>query len=131
MVNQNQIYCYRITHLDNLPLLLQNGIINKTHKKANNNYIQIGNPEIIDVRSTSKVKINNYGTIGDYVPFYFTPKSLMLYNIITGFRHPLVQKRPPSQILIIRCIISTLATLPKWFFTDGQANNSASKHYNN
>lgn len=130
MINQQRTYCYRITHINNLTLLLQNGIVSRHHPNANNNYIDIGNPEIIDVRSATPVKINNYGMIGDYVPFYFTPKSIMLYNIITGYWHPLVPKRSRSEILVIRCLISNLATLPQWYFTNGQGNDMASSHYN-
>jgi hypothetical protein len=130
MINVQRRYCYRITHINNLSLLLQNGIVNKHHDNASEDYIEIGNPEIIDVRSTSPVKIKNYGMIGDYVPFYFTPKSIMLYNIITGYWHPLVPRRNRSEILVIRCMIKELATLPRWFFTDGQGNDMASGHYN-
>lgn len=68
--------------------------------------------------------------IGEYIPFYFTPKSIMLFNIITGYWHPLVQKRNQSEILIIRCLIADLALLPQWFFTDGQGNDFSSNHYN-
>lgn len=131
MINQSRTFCYRIVNINNLSLLLQNGMVNKHHQQASNKYINIGNPEIIDVRSTTPVRIANYGMIGDYVPFYFTPKSLMLYNIITGYRHPLVPKRDAGEILVVRCLISELATLPQWFFTDGQGNNSLTKHFNN
>ncbi|EJL71281.1 type II toxin-antitoxin system toxin DNA ADP-ribosyl transferase DarT [Chryseobacterium populi] len=131
MINKHKTYCYRITHISNLSLLLQNGIVNKHHPNASQNYVDIGNPEIIDVRSAMPVKISNYGMIGDYVPFYFTPKSMMLFNIITGYRHPLVLKRNRSEILVIRCLINDLATLSQWFFTDGQGNDMASNHYNN
>ena len=131
MINKNKTFCYRIAHIDNLPFLLQNGIVNKHHPDASSDYIEIGNPEIIDVRSTSAVKIDNYGMIGDYVPFYFTPKSIMLYNIVTGYRHPIVQKRNRSEILVVRCLIEQLSALPQWFFTDGQGNDMASSHYNN
>jgi hypothetical protein len=131
MINQQRTFCYRITHINNLSLLLQNGIVNKHHPNADNNYIEIGNPEIIDVRSITLVRIDNYGMIGDYVLFYFTPKSIMLYNIISGYWHPLVPKRNRSEILIIRCLISDLAKLPQWFFTNGQGNDMASNHYNN
>ena len=116
MINKNKIFCYRITHIDNLPFLLQNGIVNKHHHGASSDYIEIGNPEIIDVRSTSAVKIDNYGMIGDYVPFYFTPKSIMLYNIVTGYRHPIVQKRNRSEILVVRCLIEQLSALPRVHF---------------
>lgn len=130
MINKHKKYCYRITHICNLPLLLQNGIVNKHHPNSSKDYVEIGNPEIIDVRSTTPVKIDDYGMVGDYVPFYFTPKSLMLFNIITGYRHPVVQRRNKDEILVIRCLIEKLAELPKWFFTNGQGNDMASSHYN-
>lgn len=131
MINDQKLYCYRITHINNLSLLLQNGIVNKNHPRADAGYINIGNNEIIDVRSQLPVRINNYGLIGDYVPFYFTPRSTMLLNILTGHRAPLVQQRNRNEILVIRCLISDLANLPQWFFTDGQANDMATQHYNN
>jgi hypothetical protein len=130
MINNQKKYCYRITHINNLALLLQHGIVHKSHQNANKNYIDIGNQEIIDVRNSTLVKLSNYGMIGQYIPFYFTPKSLMLFNIITGYWHPKVVKRNASEILILRCLISDLTTLPKWFFTDGQANDMASQHFN-
>ncbi|WP_027381469.1 type II toxin-antitoxin system toxin DNA ADP-ribosyl transferase DarT [Chryseobacterium daeguense] len=131
MINKNKEYCYRIIHIENLPIILETGIVCKKNSKANSNYINIGNPEIIDVRSETKVRIEHYGMIGDYVPFYFTSKSIMLFNIQTGYRHPVVPKRGPSEILVMRFRISDLISLDKkWFFTDGQANDAATTHYN-
>jgi len=132
MINKNKKYCYRITHIKNLPIILESGIVCKKNSKANSKYINIGNPEIIDVRTETPVKIEDYGMIGDYIPFYFTSKSIMLYNIQTGFRHPFVPKRNPSEILVMKFKIEELSSLEsKWFFTDGQANDKATTHYNN
>jgi hypothetical protein len=92
--------------------------------------VGIGNPDIISVRDERGVKIKGYGNIGDYVPFYFTPKSMMLFNIITGFRAPLVPKRSKDEIIIVRCLIEELSKLGRFFFTDGQANvTSITEHY--
>ncbi|RDB05755.1 DUF4433 domain-containing protein [Runella aurantiaca] len=85
---------------------------------------------MIDVRSIASVRIEGYGKIGEYVPFYFTPKSMMLFNIVTGYQAPLVPKRSKSEILVIRCLIEELIKLPQWFFTDGQGNDMATNHYN-
>ena len=136
MEQNSKDFCYRITHIQNLECILKNGIVCKNHARACGNYINIGHQEIIDVRSTTAVKINtidniSYGMIGDYIPCYFTPKSTMLYNILTGYYHPKVQKRKCEEILVMRFKISTLANLPNlFFFTDGQANDYATKHYN-
>ncbi len=131
VINGDKSFCYRITHIDNLSHILDHGILNKNHPKASDGYIQIGHPEIIDVRSTTPVRIHDHGNIGDYVPFYFTPKSVMLYNIQTGYYAPLVPMRRPEEILVIRCKMVDLAHYAsRWFFTDGQANDVASRHYN-
>jgi hypothetical protein len=129
-INEHKRYCYRITHIQNLRHILDKGIVAKNHPAASTDYLQIGNPEIIDVRSVMPVKLEGYGNIGDYVAFYFTPKSMMLYNIITGFRAPLVPKRNREEILVIRCIIERLATGSSWFFTDGQGNDAVTNHFN-
>ena len=68
--------------------------------------------------------------IGEYVPFYFTPRSIMLYNIITGYWAPVVPKVEREDILVIRCALKDLSNLPQFFFTDGQANDALTKHYN-
>jgi hypothetical protein len=130
MINEERKYCYRITHIENLPLILQRGIVCKRHPMASTEYINIGNRDVIQVRDNEPVRLNGYGNIGDYVPFYFTPRSLMLFNIITGYWAPLVPKRNKSDILVIRCVITELAKLEKWFFTNGQGNDMVSSHFN-
>ena len=132
ILNTNKNFCYRICHIRNLPHLLKHGICTKSHPNADPNYISIGNTSIISVRDSTPVKIPDYGNIGDYVPFYFTPKSMMFYNIITGYQDPLVPKQNKEDIIVIRCLISDLCQAGKFFFTDGQANvKSLTNHYNN
>lgn len=129
-VNTNKKFCYRITHRDNLLHLLKHGLLNKHHADADEDFVSIGNLEIIDVRSSTEVKLKGYGNIGDYVPFYFTPRSIMLYNIITGYYAPKVPKRDKEEIIVIRCLIDNLIKEPKWFFTNGQANDGETAHFN-
>ncbi len=129
IINATKQYCYRIIHRDNLRHLLKHGFVSKHHKNADPDFTSIGNTEIIDVRSTTKVKINGFGNIGEYIPFYFTTRSIMLYNIVTGYQAPKVPRRAKNEIIAIRCKIQTLAKQRIWFFTDGQANDDATTHY--
>lgn len=129
MINKNKKFCYRIIHRDNLSHCLVHGLVCKSHKDASGKFVTIGNNEIIDVRSTTPVDLKGYGNIGEYVPFYFTAKSIMLYNIVTGYRAPVVPQRARAEIFVIRCLIDNLAGLPQWFFTDGQANDSETYHF--
>lgn len=129
-INESKQYCYRIVHINNLPLILRDGLVSKNQVNYNENYVNIGNPSIIDFRASTEVKLPDYKTIGEYVSFYFTPKSIMLFNIQTGYQSPLVPKRHPSEIMVLRCEIKKLITLPKWFFTNGQANTFITEHFN-
>lgn len=130
LINRGREYCYRICHIRNLPHILTSGICTKHHPNADPNYIQIGNPGIISVRDDTLVKFRGYGNIGDYVPFYFTPRSIMQYNIVTGFWEPEVPKLHQQYLLIIQCRIEVLARLERFFFTNGQANAAVTAHYN-
>ena len=81
------------------------------------------------VQEMQRVRIDGYGNIGEYIPFYFTPRSIMLYNIVTGYWAPVVPKLEREEILIIRSEIGILSRNPRFFFTDGQANAAYSNHY--
>lgn len=120
------IWLYRITHRDNLAHILQYGICRKGVRDANPDYKIIGRRDIIGSRTDHPVKIDGYGNVGDYVPFYFTPKSIMLLNILTGYS---VQKLPPGEIIFIVATVTKIVTCGnRYFFTDGQANTSISRH---
>jgi len=129
MINKDRRFCYRICHIDNLSHILQFGLCTKHHKLASRDFKPIGNTEIISVRDETIVRLPDYGTIGEYIPFYFTPRSIMLYNIVTGYWAPKVPRVPRNEILVIRCYVSDLIKLPRYFFTDGQANDALTNHY--
>lgn len=76
-------FIFRITALENLPHLLQNGICcrNCTHLVQHPEYVSIGDEDIIGKRDQRKVDVTPFGTLSDYVPFYFAPRSPMLYRI--------------------------------------------------
>ncbi len=47
------------------------------------------------------------GTLSDYIPFYFTPFSMMMYNIKTGYGS--VRQFPNSEIVIMVSSLRGLA----------------------
>lgn len=126
-ISTSETYIYRITHRLNLPLILKHGICNKTHVNASRDFIPIGNESIIGVRKDHQIRIKGYGNIGEYVPFYFSQYSIMLYNILTGYGVPKIN---PENIIFLCCIIDTvIGSGNKYFFTDGQANTAISEHF--
>jgi hypothetical protein len=90
---------FRITHIRNLPWILGNGLHCASSEQIDPNFVSIGNADLIDSRKGTLVPHNMGGTLADYVPFYFTPRSPMLYNIKTG--HNGVTRRPNDEIIVL------------------------------
>jgi hypothetical protein len=111
---------FRITHLRNVPWILRNGLVCANGSDTDPDFVSIGNPDLIAKRPQRVVGIPPGGTLADYVPFYFTPKSPMLLNIKTGWGG--VRQRPNEEIVIL---VSSLKTLferrIEFVFTDRHA----------
>ena len=90
---------FRITHAANLKWILANGLHCANGAAADPDFVAIGNPDLIGKRTQRAVPLPPGGTLADYVPFYFTPKSPMLLNIKTG--HNGIKKRPNQDIVIL------------------------------
>jgi hypothetical protein len=90
---------FRITHVANLPWLLNNGLHCANGEARDPDFVPIGNADLIDRRSRHTVPLPPGGALADYVPFYLTPKSPMLYNIKTGYNG--IACRPNDEIVII------------------------------
>jgi len=111
---------FRIVHRDNLPWILENGLHCRSSNRRDPNFVSIGNPDLIHDRQFVRVPIPPGGTLSDYVPFYFTPYSVMLYNIHTGHRG--IPQRSNDEIAIL---VSSLPRLSEdeiaFVFTDRHA----------
>ncbi len=77
----NPTYIYRITHYQNLPFILRNGLCCPNHRTQDPGYINIGHKRLIDSRGMRQVPVGPLGVLNDYVPFYFAKKSPMLFLI--------------------------------------------------
>lgn len=120
---------FRVTHVANLPWILVNGLHCRSSNTRDPNYVEIGNPDLIDKRKHRVVPVLPGGTLSDYVPFYFTPYSPMLHNIKTGWGG--IVRRPMSEIVIL---VSSLLTLKEkgipFVFTDRHAYPVYAKYSN-
>jgi len=97
-LNPEKALIWRIVHRDNLPWILDNGLHCANSGILSPNYVNIGNPDLIDKRRHRAVPIAPRGTLADYVPFYFTPFSVMMKNIHSGWS---VQQRRNEEIVIL------------------------------
>ncbi|MDX2306357.1 MAG: DUF4433 domain-containing protein [Microscillaceae bacterium] len=122
----NKIYLFRITHIENIPHVLQNGITHSTSVNANPNFVPIGDSSLIATRNN--FSLNNGRRLGDYIPFYFGVRTPMLYVIQKGFNS--VASTPAENIVYCVSSIQKIVNLKLDFiFTDGHTNNSFSSQY--
>ena len=97
-LNPEKALIWRIVHRDNLTWILDNGLHCANSGVLSPNYVNIGNADLIDKRRHRAVPITPGGTLADYVPFYFTPFSVMMKNIHSGWG---VQQRRNEEIVIL------------------------------
>ena len=126
-LNPEKALIFRIVHRDNLPWTLDHGLHASRGKIFDPNYRNIGNVDLIGRRTHRQVKVGPGGTLNDYVPFYFTPFSIMMYNIHTGYN---VQRVPNDEILILVSSLVRIAELGISFvFTDQHAYPAMANYY--
>ncbi|PZP40030.1 MAG: DUF4433 domain-containing protein [Azospirillum brasilense] len=121
---------FRIVHRDNVEWILDNGLHCANSAVLNPTYVAIGNPDLIDKRKGKAVAEPPGGFLSDYVSFYFTPYSPMLFNIKTGYNG--IKRRANEEIVVL------VSSLPKlvgigisFLFTDRHAYLNAAQFSSN
>lgn len=119
---------FRITHISNVPWILQNGLHCRSSGISDPNFRRIGNASLIDKRERFPVPIPPGGPLSDYVPFYFTPRSIMLFNIVTGHKDtPVV---PRSEIVTIVAKLRKIRSAGiRAIFTDQHAVSNTARYF--
>ena len=126
-LNPEKALIFRIIHRDNLPWILDHGLHASNGEIADPNYRNIGNVDLIGRRNQRKVRVGPGGALSDYVPFYFTPFSIMMYNIHTGYN---VRQVPNEEILIVVSSLAKIVELQIPFvFTDQHAYPAMANYY--
>jgi hypothetical protein len=126
---------YHIVHVDNLASIVTDGHLWPDAVMARRQGAAvIGNNEIKADRLRLPVGCHASTCVGDYVPFYFCPRSVMLYVIHRG-NHPNVAYRE-GQDPVIHLVadlhdVAEWASQVKrrWAFTDINAANRAADFY--
>lgn len=91
------------TPVDNLPGALQRGclIADSVVQSLSIDIRECGDVAIKQRRRTMPVHVNPLGCVGDYVPFYFAPRSPIMYKIWRGIslHAPMVPLRRVTYLL--------------------------------
>jgi hypothetical protein len=111
---------YRLIHVDNLATLLTRGALHAPNTTPRDGlpYRTIHNTEVQASRKLKTISCGPRGTIHDYVPFYFGPRSVMLYQLHTGWVKDYRDGQEPL-IYLITTIQEVSASGARWVFSDG------------
>jgi len=129
---QSQKLIYHITHKDNLEGIISNGFLAAHSSMAKNriDFCDIAHTTIQDRRAQKMVPCGPGGYLHDYVPFYFAPRSPMLFAIHRGN----VEGCTADQADIVYLVSSTERVASsglKFVFTDGHGIMELSEYYDN
>lgn len=121
---------FHITHLDNLPGIIATGGLLSDHQVvlSKQDAQSIAHGHIKQRRFGRLVPLPPGGVVADYVPFYFAPRSPMLYAIFKGA----VDCYQDGQESIIYLVADPEEVAEKcsFCFTDGHAAMTISKFFN-
>lgn len=128
-LNPEKALIWRIVHRDNLPWILSNGVHCKSSAVQDPNFVPLGNADLIDRRTHRAVPVAPGGVLSNYVPFYFTPFSPMMFNIYTG--RGAVAKRRNEEICILVSSLHKVHQMGLSFvFTDRHAYPPLARYFN-
>ncbi len=124
---------YHITHVNNLPAIMAAGglhCVASLGGTADGMYLNIAHGHIQDRRARKTVPCGPGGTLHDYVPFYFAPRSPMLYVLRQGG----VVGYAGGQVPIVHLVVEVEQVMQaglSFVFTDGHAVIDISQFYMN
>lgn len=109
---------YHFTDLKNLPSILAAGEL-RCHSTADCS-VDVADASIKSRRMTKRVPCGPGGTVGDYVPFYFAPRSPMLFRIQRGGVED-VSSDPARLVYLVSSTEAVVEARHASVFTDGNA----------
>jgi ssDNA thymidine ADP-ribosyltransferase, DarT len=125
VVDVRDWWVLHFTHLDNLPsIAAAGGLACDGHAGQSGMRTEVGDTSIKEARRRRIVPVGPGGTVGDYVPFYFAPRSPMMFRIACDCRDAIPGRYQggdrPLIYLAAQVGVIVDSGLP-WVATDGNA----------
>ena len=128
------IKLYHITYISNLPQIIADDYLfsDRFLLEQNKNHTIIGMSHIKQRRLTQIEVTCHPGTmVGDYVPFYFCPRSVMLYAIYIKHSDLSYMEGQENILHLVTTVGKILEIKPeKWAYSDGNAGAFYTRFYN-
>lgn len=124
-------YIYHITHINNLSSILECGCLLSTTNLDTKQlkHVNIAHRSIQEIRANTNVPVPPFGVLHDYVPFYFCPRTPMLYTISRGNVEGYAERQSPC-LHLVSTVQSVAQNGLSFAFTDGHAIVALSQFYN-
>ncbi len=122
---------YHITHADNLASIIQCDCLWSDARRAKRGFssTNIGLSHIKARRLSRPVPVAERGMLGDYVPFNFCPRSVMLFVVSKG--HENYSGGGEEIVHLVSDFDAVLASKRPWAFTDGHADVALAEYFDN
>jgi hypothetical protein len=120
---------YHITYVGNIASMVQSGVIRCDSGCSTGGIkpVSIAHEHIKSRRSGWPVRVARGGTLPDYVPFYFAPRSPMLYAISTGY--VVGYEKGQDEIAHLVLAAEEIADPGLFAITDGHASTPLTTQY--
>jgi hypothetical protein len=120
---------FHFTHERNIPSIVENGVLmSDTMAQAEGCIaIEVGNRDVKDLRRSTEIPVGPGGHPADYVPWYFAPRSPMLFAISKG-NVPEYQDGQDPLVYLVTDIKSVVETGRPWVFSDGNCANAITEY---
>jgi hypothetical protein len=129
---------YHITHLENLPQILDNVLWSDAERLRRGLNCTIVGMSEIKRRRLEELDVDCHpGTkVGEYVPFYFCPRSIMLFLLHKGNHVDLTYRGGQRPIIHLEADLSTVVEWAdsikrRWAFSNGNAGTRYTRFFNN
>jgi hypothetical protein len=113
------------THVDNLPCIVAEGKVTCDGRARQGlTRVEVGAMEVKEVRRRRAVTAGGGGFVGDYVPFYFAPRSPMMFRIACDHRDGVPGRYPGGDrplVYLATTVGSIVDAGLGWVATDGNA----------
>lgn len=122
-------FIYHITHVDNLAGVVAGGGLYSDAERMRRNLVSrnIGHLHIKQRRLNRAVTTRWGGNLGDYVPFNFCPRSVMLYAVSRG--HQDYSSGQEDVVHLVSRVSIATSVGRAWAFTDRHAELGHALHF--
>ncbi|HAT1879868.1 TPA: DUF4433 domain-containing protein [Legionella pneumophila] len=128
----SEIQLYRLTHINNLNLLMQRGGLHSPNNTPNDGYIYrtIHDATVQANRKVTPIPCGARGNVHDYVPFYFGTHSPMLLQLKTGQVAGYTEGQDPL-IYLVTSLDLIISNGCRYVFSDGHGLATYTDWYDN